>query len=117
MSDKKIEKWQRCKTEREQAEEWEALPRGPRYQNDKFEISIAHCKAPQLTRAGQQTSGGKNYWETGEKFNLAILEYIVDNWESISIDVLERLRQKEIAALRDCQQYVDEMQKLIDGAK
>ena len=61
MEDKRIDQWQKAKRDREVAEEWNDLPDGRKYQNDNFDISIAHCSKPKLTRAGQQSCRRKNY--------------------------------------------------------
>jgi len=97
------------------ANAWNNLPNGTRYQGDKFDISVAHCKPPKLCRAGQQSCGGRNYWETEEAFNNTILEYIVENWESIYPDVRQRMKDKEAKALQACQSFIDDMQSRIDG--
>lgn len=117
MSDKLIEIWQRAKIATETAEEWNNLPDGTKYENSTFQISTAHCKAPQLTRTGQQYHSGKNYWETKAEFNLTILEYIIDNWKEIYPKVLDRMKLKEREALKACKSYIDEMQRLIDEAE
>lgn len=114
MTDKRLEDYQKAKLSRKAAEEWNELPNGKCYQNDKFNISIAHCKKLQLTRSGQQYSGGTNYWETKDDFNLAILEHIVDNWGKIFPDVIERMKDKENKALNKCQSFIDEMQEAIN---
>ena len=119
MSDQNVKFWQETKKSRELAERWNNLPNGPKYQNnhDSFAISIAHCKPPQLVRAGQQSCGGKNYWETDEKFSKAILEYLVNNWNSVYPEVMEIMKAKERKALLDCQEYVTNLQNLINGAE
>lgn len=113
----KIKVWQNAKNAVQQAKSWQLLPSGPRYQNDSFSISIAHCKAPQLVRAGQQSCGGKNYWETEADFNKAILEYLIGNWTTVYPEVIKMMEEKERKALIDCQEYVDGLQNLIDQAK
>ena len=93
-----------------EAEEWNNLPKGRKYNSSKFRISKAHCTKPKLCRAGQQVCGGKNYWYTSDEFNAAILEYLIDNWESIYPFVLDMLKENERRALIDCQSFIDEMQ-------
>lgn len=113
----KMKLWQNCKNAVSAAKSWQALPSGPYYQNDTFAISLAHCKAPQLVRAGQQSCGGRNYWETEEAFNKAILEYIVGNWQAVYPEVLKIMEEKERKALIACQDYVKGLQELIDQAE
>lgn len=115
MNDHRIENWEKAKYTREKAEDWQNLPKGQKYRQDTFEISTAHCKAPTLCRAGQQSCGGQNYWETGKEFNQAILEYLVSDWDNVWPKVHEILKEKERSALEDCQSFVNEMQALIDG--
>lgn len=116
MNSNLIDIWQKEKSARKEAEKWNNLPNGPKYQNDSFSLSVAHCKPPVLTRCGQQSHGGKNYWKTEEKFNKAILEYLVLSWDNIYPKILEILFDKERTALKACQTYIDKMQQLIDKA-
>lgn len=116
MSDERLTKYQAAKRVREQAEEWNTLPYGPKYENDIFNISVGHCRAPKLVRSGQQTCGGKNYWETGEDFNNALLEHIVADWDSIYQKVLRILQGREVKSLKECQKFIDQMQAEIDSA-
>lgn len=109
-----IDNWKKAERTRTQAEGWNDLPNGRRYQNDTFAISTAHCKTPEITRAGQQSSGGQNYWKTEEGFNNAILKHIVSDWENIYPKVLEILKKEENEALVACQSYVTDLQGLID---
>lgn len=113
----KMKVWYAARSAVNNAKSWQSLPSGPRYQNDSFSISIAHSKPPQLVRAGQQSCGGKNYWETEESLNLAILAYVVGNWQDVYPEVIKLLEEKERIALIDCQQYVKGLQELIDQAK
>lgn len=108
-----IEKWRKNEWELEEAKKWNDLPEGQRYQQDSFNISKSHCTAPMLCRAGQQTCGGKNYWETEKAFNQAILQYLIDGWSDHYPVIIEIMRQKERESLRNCQSFVDGMQKLI----
>lgn len=114
MSEQNIHAWKKAKKSRESAESWNNLPNGNKYQNDSFAISLAHCKAPQLNRAGQQHCGGQNYWETEAGFNEAILEHIVKDWTSIYPKVLDILKNKEAAKLQACQEYINQMQAFIN---
>jgi len=113
-TDHRIKKYQDAKRARKEAEEWNDLPNGRKYQNDKFNISSAHCIAPMLCRMGQQSSGGSNYWKTEKNFNQAILDYIIFNWKVIYLGVLERMKKQETDALKECQSFIDEMQKIIN---
>ena len=117
MTDKRVKDWQEKSAAVQAAKAWQRLPNGPKYQNDSFAISIAHCKAPQLVRAGQQSCGGNNYWETGKELNQAILEFLVKNWNGIYPEVIKIMEDKEKAALLDLQSYVDSVQNLINIAK
>lgn len=104
------------KQARKNFETWNNKPNSEnKYQNSKFDISIVHCRAPILVRAGQHCCGGKNYWETEQDTNLMILEYLVENWSSIAPDILNRLKAKEKEALKSCQIFIDEMQEMIDN--
>lgn len=115
MSELKIREWQAAKTAVKNAKYWHELPHGQSYASgDSFKISIAHCKAPMLMRAGQQTCGGQNYWETEATFNQAILEHLVEDWRNIYLKVIKILEEKERKALVACQEYVTEMQSLIN---
>lgn len=96
MSDQLVKEWQSAKNAVNNAKSWQALPNGPRYQTDSFSISITHCVPPKLTRAGQQSCGGKNYWETEEAFNKAILAYIVNNWKDVYPEVLKIMERKNV---------------------
>ena len=116
MEDKRIKNFSDAKRAVKAAEDWNNLPCGRRYKGDNFEISIAHCKPPMLTRAGQQNAGGQNYWETKGAFNQAILEYLVSTWDDHYPKVLEILNTKERERLKECQSYIDEMQSAIDTA-
>lgn len=117
MSQQKVVAWDAAKRAVERARAWQNLPNGPRYGNDTFAISLAHCKAPVLVRAGQQDCGGQNYWETERELNQAILEYIVKDWKEIYPKVIAMMEKKEKDALLDLQSYVDSMQNMINEAK
>jgi hypothetical protein len=112
--DKRLEKYYKAKSAVKSAKKWNDLPNGQRYQGDTFPISIAHCSAPKLVRCGQQYAGGKNYWDTDEPLNNAILKYIVDKWDDISPDIFAILEKKEADALLECQTFIDEMQAEIN---
>ena len=114
MSERMVDLWKEARETRVKAEKWNDLPNGKKYTKSDFAISIAHCNKPMLNRMGQQYCGSQSYWETEAGFNSAILEYIVKNWESIFPEVHQILKDKESNTLKDCQSYVDEMQKLID---
>lgn len=115
MTTDKLKKWQSLRRSRKLAEQWQDLPNGQKYQkDDSFSISIAHSSRPKLTRCGQKTCGGKNYWETEKEMGDAILEYIVKNWGSIGNEVIEIMRDKEKSALKDCQEFIDKMQAAIN---
>lgn len=116
MSSDNIRRWQKAKEERVAAEKWNSLPEGRKYESSTMAISIAHCNKPMLNRMGQQTCGGTSYWKTEEGFNLAILEHIISDWDTIYPKVIAILESKESKALKECQSYVNDMQKLIDEA-
>lgn len=117
MSEQKIKEWKAAKQAVSSAKFWQNLPQGQSYSSgDSFEISIAHSKPPMLMRAGQQAAGGRNYWETDNLFNQAMLAYLVQNWSAHYPEIIKIMEQKERAALLACQTYVDEMQALISGA-
>lgn len=67
-------------------------------------------------RCGQHTCGGTNYWESPKALNEAIKRYVIAHWAKIYTDVFDDLKQREADALKDCQEYVDKMQKLINEA-
>lgn len=93
---------------------WNNLPNtAPGYNNSYFNISIAHCNAPLLTRCGQHTCGGKNYWESPKALNEAIKKIICKD-KTIINRAIELLKQKELQALKDCQKFIDELQEQID---
>lgn len=117
MSEKKINAWNIAQYDRQKAENWNALPNGKRYMQDTFSISVAHCTPPKLVRAGQQSAGGQNYWETEEAFNTVILQWLVKNWNKAYPEIIEMMKDKENQALVDCQEYVSKMQQMIDQAK
>lgn len=117
MSHQKVAAWDKAKTAVQRAKAWQNLPNGPRYENDTFAISLAHCKPPTIVRAGQRVCGGQNYWETEQEFNLAILEYIVKDWKEVYLKVMAIMEKKEKDALIDLQSYVDSMQNMINEAK
>lgn len=112
-----LENYERFKRDRKGAEAWNNLPNGPKYDSSTiFAISTAHCKAPLLCRAGQQSQGGETYWETDAPLNNAILRYIAEHWEEIWPSVLEIMQNKEENALLECQTFINDMQEAIDEA-
>jgi len=111
--DDRIRKWKDAEIAHKNAEEWNDLPNGRKYSHSDFDISIAHCKPPTLSRMGQKHQGDRTYWETEEEFNQAMLRYLVDNWDSHYPKILEILKQNELVALNDCQSYIDEVQYFI----
>jgi hypothetical protein len=115
--DTRLEAWKKAKKTREDAEEWQELPNGRKYDNDRFNVSAAHCKPPILCRAGQQTHSGQNYWETEVGFNDAMLRYLVADWDSIYPKVLKILKETEAKKLRECQSFIDDLQRQISEAQ
>ena len=109
--------WKEAKEARINAQKWNALPDGKKYQTDKFDISLPHCTLPMLNRAGQQKCGGQNFWKTEKLFNRAILEYLINDWKDIFPQVIKRMCQAEEKALIECQTYVDELQANINEVK
>lgn len=113
-----LQKWKNATTVLEEFDRWNNLPNGPKYRDSiKFNISQAHCVAPNLVRAGQQNCGGQNYWKTSKAVDSAILEWLVNNWDTVQKGVREILKDKEHQALLNCEQFVEEMQATIDNAK
>ena len=92
MGEEKLKKWQELKRARQEAESWQSLPKGRRYSASKFEISIAHCRVPMLNRMGQQVCGGQAYWEASPEFNTAILETIVEEWDTFGDLVIKKMK-------------------------
>ena len=115
MTNDKLKRYNEAKKAVVEAEKWNNLPKGRKYQNDAFLISESHCTAPILVRAGQQYCGGNNYWNTEKELNNALLSHIVENWAEIYPAILVRLRKKEAESLRNCQVFIDDMQKAIDA--
>jgi hypothetical protein len=111
-----INNWKSAKAARVAAEKWEALKGKQGYGNYPvhFAISLVHCKPPALTRCGQFNSGGQNYWETEKEFNLTIMEWLVKNWGKVAPEVIQMMKDKEGVALKACQEYISEMQTLIN---
>lgn len=98
-----------------EAENWNNLPRGPKYQNDKFAISPAHCKLT-LVRAGQQSCGSKNYWDSPSGLSSAILQ-ILSSDNSIIIRAIESMKEAERLALIACEDEARERLAAIELAK
>ncbi len=117
MSDIRLKELDRAKRAVKKAKEWNDLPKGRKYGNSKFKISIAHCNVPKLIRGGQQVCGGNNYWETDEDFGNAILKYLVDGWDDHYPQIIKILENDEKKALQACQSYIDEMQMEIKKAQ
>lgn len=114
MEDARVREWHKHKKAVIEAEAWQKLPDGKKYCSSTFDISIAHCTMPMLNRMGQKVCGGNSYWQTDNLFNEAILEYIIKDWDKIYPKVLQILKNKETKALRKCQDYINEMQTVIN---
>ena len=81
-------------------------------------ISSAHCEGKiKLVRAGQFSTGGKNYWDSPQALNDEIKEYVIVNFNEIYPELLKSLESKRSAALQDCQSFIDEMQRAINDDK
>ena len=98
------------------AKEWDDLPSGKKYQTDSMSISPAHCKAPMLMRAGQQSCGGNNYWESPKELNDAILEIIIMEQKTIIAKAILLLEETERAQLDKTQKFIAELQDKIEKA-
>lgn len=105
--------WQQRQRELSEAAYWNNLPKGPRYQNDTFTISPAHSVV-KLTRTGQQSHGGKNYWESPDALNKALLEVIIKNASTLIPEAIALLKSHERAALLECKGWVAGMQAEIE---
>ena len=97
------------------AENWMALPHGPRYQGDRFDISPAHCTL-KLQRAGQQSCGGQNYWEAPKELASALLRVLAKS-EDMLAPAMSVLRMTRDKALADCREYVDDLSARIAKAE
>lgn len=118
MSERLLKNWRDKKWAVEDAKEWNDLPNGKKYsENDTFKINVESSKAPRLVRCGQQYHGGKTRWETDPEFNKAILEYLVRDWDDHFPKIFEIMVRKEIEALRECEDFINEMKAEIDKVK
>jgi len=120
MSERTVySEWQSRQREVHAAEEWNNLPNGPRYQNDSFRIMPTHSSI-KLTRGGQQSCGGKNYWESPDALNKALLAVIVKNSKQIIAEAIDLMRAEEQAALLGCKEWIsgmqDEISQIENGA-
>lgn len=91
----------------ERAKEWDDLPNGKKYQYDSMSISPAHCKAPMLMRAGQQSCGGNNYWESPKELNEAILEIIIMEQKTIIAKAILLLEETERGRLEATKKFIE----------
>lgn len=119
MSNDLIHQWRKDRRALSIFRDWQEMEGKINGNNNKpsFYISPAHCSVPQLVRAGQFSTGGENYHKTEREANIAILEYLIENWEEIGPKVEAILEEKARKSLIACQEYVTEMQTLIDSAK
>ena len=116
MSDK-LKTYFDAVSSRKAAEKWSAMAKNGGGRNgDSFSMSTA-LSLVKLTRCGQYDTGGKNYWETSKEFNDAIVQWIKENLEDVQAGAIEILKQKEDAALRNCQSFLDEMQQKVNEVK
>lgn len=99
------------------AKEWVDLPNGKNYRSDAMAISLAHCKAPMLMRAGQQSCGGQNYWESPKDLNDAILKIIIMEQKTIIAKAILLLEETEMAQLDKTQEFIAELQDKVEKAK
>jgi len=113
---RETDKWEKAKRAVIDAKRWNDLPSGKKYDGAAFEISLTHCEFPILVRAGQQVCGGHNYWETDKAFGVAILEYLLTDWDGHFNKIIKIMERKECEELKKCQSYVDELQRLINNA-
>lgn len=117
MSQELYDAYVEAKNAVKRANEWNDLPNGPKYQADTMAISSAHCKAPMLMRAGQQSCGGRNYWESPQELNQAILDVIIMDQKNIIAKAILLLEETENALLVKTQGFVDELQGKINKSK
>jgi hypothetical protein len=115
MNIKSYDKWRKSVKNTREAREWNDLPNGSRYQNDTFSISPTHSKAPVFVRCGQQHHAGQNYWNSPKEFNDAVMEYLIENFDTISSEAIKRLEQKESEMLKGCKEFVEEMKMLLEA--
>ena len=114
---KKYEEYLKAKAELEAARKWNDLPSGEKYGNSTFKIYASHSKAPRLMRAGKQSHAGQNYWESPVALNSAILSVIVHNEKEIIKQALDLMEEIANTKLKECQDFVDELQSKINEAK
>ena len=94
------------------AKEWNDLPNGPKYQNDKMDISMAHCSL-KLQRAGQQFQGGQNYWDAPPELTAEIIKLIAED-KSIIERALDRLEKRAAELLVSCEEEtVNRLEKIV----
>ena len=94
------------------AKEWNDLPNGPKYQNDKMDISMAHCSL-KLQRDGQQFQGGQNYWDAPPELTAEIIKIIVED-KTIIERALDGLEKRAAELLVSCEEEtVNRLEKIV----
>ena len=99
----------------EMSKQWNELPKGQKYQNDKMDISPAHCTL-KLVRSGQQVQGGQNYWDAPPELVAEILDILKED-KTIIERALIMLSRKATNLLVECEQETLERMKQIQKAK
>lgn len=113
MEDERLKKYEVIVKDITNAKNWNNLPNGKKYQNDKMWISVDHCTAPILVRIGQQYARGNNYWATDGAFNKAILRYLVHNWDEIYPKIIAIMDEDRISAIKELKSYVQTLNDIV----
>ena len=111
----KYDEYQVAKREKELAKTWDNMRNERERSGSYFSLSAPHCSI-KLTRCGQYDTGGKNYWESSEALNKALIQVIVND-HSIIERALEILSVKEKEALTACRGFAEEIIKNVEHAE
>lgn len=112
----KLDNYFKAVRDRETAEKWVRMAKDSTRNGSSFSMSTAHSTM-KLTRCGQYSEGGKNYWETETAFNDAMLQWIKQNLDVVQAGAIGIMKQKEDESLRNCQAFLNEMQEKINEVK
>jgi len=112
----KYTQFERAKAERQGAEQWIALIGKHGRGTDVLNLSATHS-AVKLMVCGQFQEGGKNYWDSPEALNKALVAVLIEQRETLFAAAIERLRDVETEALIAAEDEIAAVNAAIAAAK
>jgi len=86
-------------------------------ESDILNLSPGHCSPPKFTLSGQYTTGGQNYWESPNTFDVAMKAVIIRRFKELSEEAVALIEKEVAAYLVAAESEMDAVQTALTEAK